>query len=281
MTDLHAHTVTGIDDLVTHALCTGSRPHPRDLTARSVFYVQHGTRLAGSPVTYRNQYLLVRVEHAFGACAFEAGQFTPDICDLSGSTVEDLLSHPEPVLRLAALDAYLACVRPHREDPRATVVELPTGTPDQRAIARDAAISSLLDDPNAPVPAGSKVALIGVVNPLVQAIREHGCEPLPCDYNLTQTHWGDPITSSMEDVLGQADHVIATGMTMGNGSFDIIRKVCVERRIGLTVYAQSGSAVAREFLGSGVTNLSAEHFPFSQFSADASPLYLYRAPVRS
>ncbi|GAB76812.1 Putative heavy-metal chelation [Austwickia chelonae] len=281
MTDLRPHTITGIDDLVAHTLQPGNRPHPGDLTARSVFYLQHGTRLAGSPVTYRNQYLLVRVEQSFGACAFETGQFTPEICDLSGSTVEELLNHPAPALRLAALDAYLACVRPHREDPRATVIELPTGTPDQRAIARDAAISSLLDDPAAPVPTGSKVALIGVVNPLVQAIREHGCEPLPCDYNLEQTHWGDPVSSSMEDVLTQADHVIATGMTMGNGSFDTIRDICSERRIGLTVYAQSGSAVAREFLGAGVTNLSAEHFPFSQFSADASPLYLYRATPSS
>jgi len=42
------------------------------------------------------------------------------------------------------------------------------------------------------------------------------------------------------------------------------------------VYAQSGAAVARAFLGSGVSALSAEPFPFSQFSAAPTALYRYR-----
>ncbi|MYS11529.1 hypothetical protein GTW71_35045, partial [Streptomyces sp. SID6041] len=66
-------------------------------------------------------------------------------------------------------------------------------------------------------------------------------------------------------------------MTLSNGSFDTILDRCRHRGIPLVVYAQSGSAVARAFLGSGVTALSAEPFPFSQFSADETVLYRYRA----
>ncbi len=140
-----------------------------------------------------------------------------------------------------------------------------------RARARDAAIAGLLG-----IDRGAAVGLIGVVNPLVAAIRECGGDPLPCDFNLRATQWGDPVTTDMHEVLERADAVVATGMTLSNGSFDTILERCRARGIPLVVYAQSGSAVARAFLGAGVTALSAEPFPFSQFSADPTTLYRYR-----
>ncbi|GAA1081665.1 Rossmann-like domain-containing protein [Tsukamurella spumae] len=240
--------------------------------ARSVFFVAHGTRLAGSEQRYRNRYVLVRVGDAFGACAFEEGELDPDIADLSGEPLAALLEHAAQPLRIAAADAALGAAAPHREDPRAERRMLPTGTPDARAIARDAAVAELLT-----VAPGARVALIGVVNPLVAAIRERGGEPLLADRNLQRTHWGDPVADDHRAVLAEADAVLATGMTLGNGSFDEILATCRERQLPLAVYAQSGSAVARAFLGSGLSALSAEHFPFSQFSADASPMYLYRS----
>ncbi|MYV66360.1 hypothetical protein GT043_10505, partial [Streptomyces sp. SID2131] len=139
------------------------------------------------------------------------------------------------------------------------------------ARARDAAIAGLLD-----IAPGAQVGLIGVVNPLVAAIRERGGTPLPCDFNLKATQWGDPVTTDMHEVLDRAEAVVATGMTLGNGSFDTLLERCRARGVPLVVYAQSGSAVARAFLGSGVTALSAEPFPFSQFSAEETILYRYR-----
>nr|WP_233522020.1 DUF364 domain-containing protein [Streptomyces triticagri] len=243
------------------------------MTATSVFWAHHGTRLAGGDVTYLNQYLLVRLGGSFGACAFEAGEVGPELCrDASGSPLDVLLREGPLPLRIAALDAYLAELRPHREELDPETVTLPAGPPEVRAVARDAAIAELIDAPR-----GAKVGLIGVVNPLVAAIRERGGEPLPCDFNLRTTQWGDAVTDDMRQVLDTADAVVATGMTLGNGSFDTILARCRERGVPLVVYAQSGAAVAREFLGAGVTALSAEPFPFSQFSADPTPLYRYRA----
>ncbi|MEW2635461.1 phytanoyl-CoA dioxygenase family protein [Streptomyces sp. NPDC048389] len=140
------------------------------------------------------------------------------------------------------------------------------------SVLRDAAVAGLLD-----IAPGTEVALIGVVNPLVAAIREQGGVPLPCDLNLRTTNWGDPVTDDMHQVLTDADAVIATGMTFSNGSFDVILEHCRKHATPLAVYAQTGSAVARAFLGAGLTALSAEPFPFSQFSADATALYRYRA----
>ncbi|MEY7972113.1 DUF364 domain-containing protein [Saccharomonospora xinjiangensis] len=261
-----------VQDLITGVLTGRYGPPPSSLKATSVFWLHHGTRLAGGDTTYLNQYLLVRCGESFGACAFEDGEVAPGLCrEASGNSLQELLTEGPRALRIAALDAYLAHVQPHRTDPRAERVPLPTGTPEVRARARDAAVAELLA-----VEPGARVGLIGVVNPLVAAIRDVGGVCLPCDFTLRTTQWGDPVASSMDDVLEDADAVVATGMTLGNGTFDRILHRCRNRGLPLIVYAQTGSAVARAFLGRGITALSAEPFPFSQFTAETSPLYRYR-----
>ncbi|WP_017610236.1 Rossmann-like domain-containing protein [Nocardiopsis xinjiangensis] len=252
-----------------------ARTEAGDTVATSVFWLQHGTRLAGGTSTSLTRYVAVRVGTAFGACAFEDGQIDPDVCrSSSGTRVADLLDEGPLPLRVAALDAHLASVAPHDRDPRAEPVELPAGSPEVRAGARDAAVADLLE-----VDEGETVALIGTVDPLVAAIRERGGFCLPCDHNVTTTRWGDPVADDAAQVLETADTVVATGMTLGNGTFEGIRTRCTERGVPLYVYAQSGAAVARELLGSGVTGLSAEPFPFSQFSAEPTRLFRYRDRV--
>ncbi|WP_416904467.1 Rossmann-like domain-containing protein [Micromonospora echinospora] len=264
--------MTAVSDLVAAVLAGEHGPDPASVVATSVFWVHHGTRLAGGDTTYRNQYVLARVGTAIGACAFAVGDVDPTVClECSGEPVARLLTDAPTAVRVAALDAYLAHVRPHRGTDAEPVV-LPAGTPERRAYARDAAVAGLLD-----VALGARVALIGVVNPLVAAIRERGAECLPCDLVLRTTQWGDPVTPDMREVLGVADAVVATGMTIGNGTFDEILRTCQDRGVPLIVYAQTASAVARHFLGSGVTALSAEPFPFSQFSAEETVIFRYHA----
>ncbi len=270
MIERTALTVRG---LVVDVLAGSHGSPPADLVATSVFWFTHGTRLAGSSTTYRNHYVLVRVGRAFGAASVPAGTLDPVECqDASGSRLDALLADERAPLRIAALDAYLAAALPFRDDPAAERVLLPDGTPEERAVARDAAVAGLLD-----VPAGARVALIGVVNPLVAAIRERGAECLPCDLDLRETQWGDPVARDAAAVIDAADAVVATGMTLANGTFDAILARCRERGVPLTVYAQTGAAVARAFLGSGVDALSAEPFPFSQCSAEPTALYRYRS----
>ncbi|MFF4852093.1 Rossmann-like domain-containing protein [Streptomyces sp. NPDC001194] len=272
---LPAFAPPSVDGLVEAVLAGEHGPLPSELVATSVFWIHHGTRLAGGDTTYLNQYVLVRLGGSFGGCAFEAGEIDPAVCrDSCGVPLDALLREAPRPLRIAALDAYLSQTRPHRAAATAGEAEpviLPAGTPEMRARARDAAIAGLLD-----IEAGARVALIGVVNPLVEAIRERGGEPLPCDFNLETTQWGDPVTDDMDEVLERAEAVVATGMTLSNGSFDTALERCRSRGIPLIVYAQTGSAVARAFLGSGVTALCAEPFPFSQFSAEETVLYRYR-----
>jgi hypothetical protein len=262
---------------LTAAVLAGSRgPSPADFDITSAFWLHHTTRLPGAQVTYRNYYLLLRVGEVFGACSFEAGELDPSYCaDTSGRTLADVLSSDDPLpVRIAALDAYLAAVEPHHTSADAEEIVLPAGTPDVRARARDAAVAGLLD-----VAGGTKVALIGVVNPLVDAITDRGGVCLPCDFNLRETASGLPVSRDMLEVVDAADAVVATGMTLSNGSFDVLLTRCREQSKPLVIYAQTGSAVARAFLGEGVTALSAEPFPFSQFSSRPSSLFRYRTDL--
>ncbi|MBW4718129.1 Rossmann-like domain-containing protein [Saccharothrix obliqua] len=262
---------TSLDVLIADVLAGNQGPAPDTVRATSVFWVHHGTRLAGSTVCYRNNYVLARVGTAIGGCAFADGEVRPESCAASsGDTVANLLADGPTALRVAVLDAYLANQHPHRLAGAEFV--LPAGTPEVRARARDNAVAALLGPLH-----GRNVALIGVVDPLVAAIRDRGGRCLPCDLDRRSTQWGDPITADMREVLEQADAVVATGMTLGNGTFDDILRTCLEKDAPLVVYAQSGSAVVRHFLGRGVTALSAEPFPFSQFSSAETSLYLYRA----
>ncbi|WP_432056487.1 Rossmann-like domain-containing protein [Streptomyces sp. bgisy022] len=259
---------------LTDAVLAGAHgPDPHTLHVTSAFRLYHTTRLAGGDATYHNHYVVLRTGPVFGASAFEAGELGPDICEnASGRSLGALLRHPATPVRIAALDAYLSHVLPHRDAPGAEPVPLPAGTPEVRARARDAAVASLLD-----IAPGAKVALIGVVDPLVAAIHERGGVCLPCDLNRRTTQWGDPISDDMTDVLAPADAVVATGMTLSNGTFDLVLEHCRDQDVPLVVYAQTGSAVARAFLSHGVTALNAEPFPFSQFSAEPTLMHRYRS----
>jgi hypothetical protein len=260
-------------DLVDAALAGDLGPSPDDLVATSVFGVHHGTRLAGAATTFENRYLLVRVGAAFGACA--VGEHPLDDAgraDLSGRPLAALLRHPAPEVRLAALDAYLGSMRPFRDDRDAVSVELPAGSPEERAAARDAVVAELLGSQP-----GRRIALIGVVNPLIAAIRDRGCTPLPCDLWLRETAWGDPVAASFEQVVPQADAVLATGMTLGNQTFAPLARLCADQGVPLALYAQTGAAVARALVGGPVEAACCEPFPFSQFSADPTRLHLYHA----
>jgi biotin carboxylase len=248
-------------------------PDPAGLFVVGAFWVRQSTRFPGTQQKYRNYYLLLRVGAAFGACCVEQATLDSAIAEeLPGSSVADLLRDARLPVRIAALDAYLNAVRPHRDAPGAKALMLPAGDPPTRAVVRDDAIASLVT-----LRPDQRVGLIGVVNPLVDAIERQGAVCLPCDFNMARTQSGIDVSKDMRPILEQADVLIATGMTLSNGSFDEILAAARRRGIPLIMYAQTGNGILPRFLGNGVTAASAEPFPFSQFSADPTPIYLYRA----
>ncbi len=265
-----------VAELIAEVMAGRHGPDPSTLTIAGSFWVRQATRFPGTEQRYSNHYLLLRVEAAFGACCIERDQLSASIADeLAGHTVASLLADDRLPVRIAALDAYLATARPHREAGDVSTVTLPRGTPLQRAQARDAAIADLLK-----IRPGQAVALIGVVDPLVAAIQQRGAVCMPCDFNKKSTHEGLAVVQDMQGPLETADAIVATGMTLSNGSFDTIVAAARRRGIPLVVYAQTGSAIVPCFLGRGVHAVSAEPFPFSQFSAEPSTMYLYTDGAR-
>lgn len=245
-------------------------PKPETLSVTGASYIYQTTQFPSSKTKYHNYYLLIRVESYFGACSHTPDQLNMQVAtQLSGLSLDIVLRDKRLPVQIAAMDAYLGIVYPH-QDSCAKVFGLPAGTPIQRAKLRDALIADMAD-----IKASQRVALIGVVNPLVEAIKQRGGTCLPCDLQLKETQWGEVVERDMEKVLDKADSVICTAMTLTNGTFDCILVRVRERQIPLTIYAQTGSAAIAQFMGKGVTTLVAEPFPFSQFTASASQLYCY------
>jgi hypothetical protein len=244
--------------------------HPKELSITGASYIYQTTQFPLSPTKYHNYYLLLRVESYFGACSHTPEQLSIDVAAaLSGRSLFDAINDERLPVRIAALDAYLGVVCPHTEFCTRTVI-IPGGTPVEKANFRDNLIAE-----TALIEPGKKVALIGVVNPLIEAIVNRSGVCLPCDLQMEKTQWGEPVEKDMNEVLDKADSVICTAMTLGNGTFDRILERAAERNVPVTVYAQTGSAIAAQCVGNGVYSLIAEPFPFSQFCAGDSTVYCY------
>ncbi|MDR2393039.1 MAG: hypothetical protein LBD93_02625 [Treponema sp.] len=244
--------------------------HPENMSITGASYIYQTTRFPGAKTKYRNYYVLMRIESYFGACCHTPEQLEMEIADeLSGIPLITALKDVRLPVKIAAMDVYLGVTHPHSAA-CSRVVDLPGGTPVKRALYRDTLVAEV-----AQIKASEKVALIGVVNPLVEAIKQRGGICMPCDLQMEETQWGEKVERDMEKVMDRADRVICTGMTLSTGTFDRIVDRVTERQIPLIVYAQTGSALVAQFVGNGVTALVAEPFPFSQLSAVSTQLYCY------
>lgn len=240
-------------------------------TVSVAFLTVQAARHAGRRVGYTNTVLSVRVGPAVGSCAVERDELDDTVVrGLVGTDVAALLDHPIRAVRVAALDACLAARRPHGAQAGARTVRVAAGTSLEKSMARARAVAGLVR-----VRPGGRVAVIGVVNSLLSALRERRIDYLPCDLLGGRTEWGEPVVTDHREAVGAADAVLASGMTLGNGTFDDISRRCRDRGLPLAVFAQTGSAVLRELLGDDVAALSAEPYPFFWLTGDASDIHLY------
>ncbi|SEM30739.1 hypothetical protein [Rhodococcus maanshanensis] len=248
---------------------------PVDDTVAVAFTTSQCVRHNGRSGGYRNHVISLRVGSTTGSCAVEPGSIDPEVVHAcAGRPVIELLHHDELAVRVAALDAYLAHLRPHPFDARAVAVQVDPGDSLQRSLTRARAVTGLID-----TPPGGRVLVIGVVNSLLASLRERGLRYVPCDLKGGTTEWGEPIVTDFADGLDGSDAVLASGMMLGNGTLDPLLDLVAAsgRPVPVTLFAQSGAAVARELLGHGVDALSAEPYPFFWLTGDTSSIYLYRA----
>ncbi len=265
--------VLSVAELTQAALGGAYGPDPAALRVSIAFATLQRSQHVERQTSYANHLVSVRVGQSVGSCFFEAGQVGQDAIDACvGQPLSALLAHPLLPIRIAGLDAYFGEVLPHERAPLARAASIPAGSTVAKSLARARLVVDLLD----PQP-GQRIALIGVVNSLIQALRERGAVCLPCDYNVRSTEWDEPVAGDMAEVLGRPDAILATGMTLANGSFDAI--LARARRLGvpLALFAQTGSAIAPRFLGAGVSAVSAEPYPFFWVSGGPTTVFHYRA----
>ncbi|WFE65031.1 DUF364 domain-containing protein [Micromonospora sp. WMMD714] len=251
-------------------------PDPTTARVTVAFTTRQGARHAGRARGYRNHVLSLRVDAAVGSCATEPDTLPDEVAyDCVGASVADLLTHPVPAVRVAALDAYLATVHPHPHaacDP----VTIPAGTSLAKSTARAAAVVDLL-----PVEPGQRVLVVGVVNSLLAQLRRRGVSYLPCDLAGGSTEWGEPCLPDAAAVLEHCDALLVSGMTLGNDTFAPLLRHARTTGKPMVAFAQTGSAVLPCFLGAGLSGLSAEPYPFFWLDGAATMVYHYRAAAGS
>ncbi|GAA3052860.1 hypothetical protein GCM10020229_75530 [Kitasatospora albolonga] len=229
--------------------------------------VRHDGRTGG----YRNEVLSLRVGKAVGSCAVEPGEL-PALEECVGATVAELLTHPLPAVRIAALDAFLALARPHTPANGALDVPIPGGSSIERSRARAAAVVSL-------VPAEARrVLVVGVVNSLLERLRDRGTAYVPCDLKGGRTEWGEEVHQDAASALADCDAMLVSGMTLGNGSFEAFAAHARRTATPLVMFAQTGSAVLPQLLHEGVTAVSAEPYPFFWLDGNPGTIHLYGGP---
>ncbi|MFD3873574.1 Rossmann-like domain-containing protein [Streptomyces sp. NPDC058623] len=257
-------------ELVARVRDGGYGPDPRGERIALAFTTAQAVRHEGRAGGYRNEALSLRVAAAVGSCAVEPGTLPATALDeVVGASVADLLDHPLRPVRIAALDAYLAHVRPHTPAHGARPYPLPAGGSLDRSRARARAVVDLL-----PRHGPRRVLVVGVVNSLLEQLRRRGIDYLPCDLKGGTTEWGEPVHTDALDLLEECDAVLASGMTLGNGTFQPLLDHAAATAKPLVMFAQTGSAVLPRFLGAGVSAVSAEPYPF--FWLDGGPGVIHR-----
>ncbi|MET9502911.1 hypothetical protein ABZY42_14460 [Streptomyces sp. NPDC006622] len=261
-------------DLVDRVRDGALGPDPARLRITVAFTTRQAVRHDGRGTGYRNEVLSLRLAEAVGSCAVEPGEL-PDgaLDDCVGADVARLLRHPLPAVRVAALDAYLMHVTPHTPEHGARPVPLPAGSSVEKSRARARAVVELLD-----LPAGATVLVVGVVNSLLEALRSRGLRYLPSDLKGGTTEWGEPV---LTDALAAADRchaLLVSGMTLGNGTFEPLRRHALTHGKQLVAFAQTGSAVLPRLLGHGLTAVCAEPYPFFWLDGGPGTVHRYGCP---
>ncbi|MFF1338467.1 Rossmann-like domain-containing protein [Streptomyces sp. NPDC058290] len=267
---MHESSVRTVDELFSSVRTGGYGPDPAREHIALAFTTAQAVRHHGRGSGYRNEVLSLRLDGAVGSCAVEPGALPATaLDDCVGATVADLLDHSLLPVRMAALDAYLMHVCPHTPDHGARPYALPAGSSLHRSRARARAVVDLL-----PAAGPQRVLVVGVVNSLLERLRERGTAYVPCDLKGGTTEWGEPVRTDALAELEHCDAMLASGMTLGNGTFQMLLDHATATGKPLVMFAQTGSAVLPRFLGAGVSAVSAEPYPF--FWLDGGPGVIHR-----
>ncbi|MEU8328596.1 DUF364 domain-containing protein [Micromonospora sp. NPDC048839] len=267
---------TSLTDLISAVTAGRLGTDPAVEQVSVAFTTRQGARHAGRGRGYRNHVLSLRVGAAVGSCSVEPDELADDVAyDCVGRSVAELLTDPVRAVRVAALDAYLAAVHPHEHAAHDTVM-IAAGTSLAKSTARATSVVELL-----PVTAGQTVLVVGVVNSLLEQLRRRGVSYLPCDLAGGSTEWSEPFLPDAAALLERCDALLVSGMTLGNGTFEPLLQHARATGKAMVAFAQTGSAVLPCFLGTGLSAVSAEPYPFFWLDGGPTPLYRYRASAGS
>lgn len=120
--------------------------------------------------------------------------------------------------------------------------------------------------------------VVGVVNSLLEALRSRGMSYVPCDLKGGLTEWGEAVVTDALAEADRCDALMVSGMTLGNGTFEPLRRHALAHGKQLVMFAQTGSAILPRFLGHGVSAVCAEPYPFFWLDGGPGTVHRYGGP---
>ena len=164
--------------------------------------------------------------------------------------------------QIAIIDAMLYDYRGSMGD-----THVMDGIPADKAIWRAALVADAVRDTLGD--GETRVHMIGVVGLIARELITRGLTVTATDMDPTLSSGQSPQPFMVQppifnkELIAQCDLVLATGMTLGNGTFLEILEQCQSQGKRLALYAETGSAIAEYLAVQGVIHLSiSEPYPF-------------------
>jgi hypothetical protein len=131
--------------------------------------------------------------------------------------------------------------------------------------------------------AKARVLLIGAVRSIIVSLESRGWLVTACDLDRSmktlETDATRVITAGPSATLAEVDHadvIVATGMSLVNGTIAEISSAARRRKVPIIMYSQSGANLAAHLMGSlGIHSVISEGFPNYLFPGE-STIKVYR-----
>lgn len=226
-------------------------------------------------VTERRFQYDIRMAYIFGqGCAYAERGSTFRGEDLVGMNALDHLHAFDRTSQIAVMDALFAKFPKKASDRIVLEGEVRVKSEQRPAFYSRNIVAKLGEARN------KRVLMIGLVKAIARDLASHGISitvtdldaQAQTDAKVEQGH-SDRIQfihpDSVSGEIGTFDLVLATGMTLANGTFQDVSNLCRGNGVPLMLYAETAAHLAPFTIGRGADYVIAEYFPFFVFGGSS------------
>jgi Putative heavy-metal chelation len=229
--------------------------------------------ISGNNHVYNDPYFIVQLAGGMrGSCFGFPAESRLDLREFIGTSAFAALEGAPDFLIVCLLDAIFLEI--NRLEGIAPVRSVPyEGTAAQNGRLQAKVLAEL-----AHVEPGTSVALIGVVEDIVQELLDRGAEPRLADLHLAgESVCGLNVGNDAESLITRADAVIMTGNTLKTRTIDTLLAQAVSCRARTVVFAMSGANIASRYRAFGANAVTTEQYPYFWYPGLGSTINIFES----